>query len=60
MRYVEEVCSDTVRAAGKGESVLQMSNFFLRIHWQAAEPARTDNSTLWLLKGESRGARSLT
>ena len=24
MRYVEEVCSDTVRTVGKGESVLQM------------------------------------
>ena len=24
MRYVEEVCSDTVRAVGRGKSVLQM------------------------------------
>ena len=31
MRYVEEVCSDTVRAVGKGESVC----------CAAAEPART-------------------
>ena len=41
MRYVEEVCSGMVRAVGKGESVC----------CAAAEPARTDNSTLWLLKG---------
>ena len=26
MRYVEEVCSDTVRTVGKGESGLQMPN----------------------------------